>query len=85
MQDEEQEWEPTAAEFMSRRSRIIQIEAGNNTIGSGEQHGDGDNNDKGSEISSLILNDKGIHTEVPFLNLDQPRGGVPVAVETLAR
>ena len=32
-----------------------------------------------SEIFSLPLNNKVIHTEVIFLNLDRPPGGVPVA------
>ena len=40
-QDEEQEWDPSTVEFMERRLRIIQTEAGNATVGSGEQHCDG--------------------------------------------
>ena len=69
---------------MARLLRIIHTEAGNATVGSGEKHGDGDNDDAGYEISILPLNDKGIHTEVPLLNLDRPRGSVPVAAEILA-
>ena len=41
-------------------------------------------NDAGYEISILPLNDKGIHTEVPFLNFDRPHGSVPVIAEILA-
>ena len=62
MQDEEQEWEPAVAEFMAQRSRIIQTEAGNATVGGDEQHGDGEDNSTGPDISLLPLNDKGIHT-----------------------
>ena len=50
MQDEEQKWDPTAAESMARRSQIIQTDAGNATVGSGKRHGDGDENDVGSDI-----------------------------------
>ena len=64
---------------MARRSQIIYTEAGNVTAGSGKRHGDGDNNDAGSEISLLLLNDKGIYAEGILLNLDWPRSGVPVA------
>ena len=64
---------------MAQRSRIIQTEAGNATIGSYKRYGDGDDTDAGSDISLLPLNDKYINTEGPFLNLDRPRGGVPVA------
>ena len=64
---------------MAQCSRIIQTEAGNATIGSYKRYGDGDDTDVGSDISLLPLNDKYINTEGPFLNLDRPRGGVPVA------
>ena len=84
-QDEEQEWDPAVAEFMARGSRIIQTEAGNATVGSDERHGDGDDDDAGSEIPLLPLNDKGIHAEDLFLNLDRPRVGIPVAAEIMAR
>ena len=84
MQDEEQKWYPAVAEFMARRLRIIQTEAGNATVGSGERHGDGDKYDAGSETSLLPLNDKGICAEGIFFNLDQPRGGVPVSAEIMA-
>ena len=57
-QAEEQEWDPAATELMVRRLRIIQTEAWNSTIRSGERHGDGDNDDAGSEISLLPLNYK---------------------------
>ena len=63
---------------MKRHSRIIQTEAGNATVGSGEQHGDGDDDDAGFEISLILLNDKGIYAEGLFLNLDQPGDGVLV-------
>ena len=49
------------------------------TVGIGKRNGDGDNNDTGSEISLLPLNDKGIFAEGLFLDLDWPGGGVPVA------
>ena len=55
---------------MARRSPITHNKAGNATIGSSERHGDGDNDDVGSEISLLLLNDKGIHAEGLLLNLD---------------
>ena len=83
-QDEEQEWEPAAAEFMAQLLRIIQTEAGNATVGSGEQNGDGDNDDAGSEKSLLLLNGKGIYAGGLFLNLDRPCGGFPVAAEIMA-
>ena len=51
---------------------------------SGERHGYGYDDDAGSEISLLPLNDKGIYSEVIFLNLDRPRGGVLVAAEIMA-
>ena len=54
------------AEFMAQGSRIIQTDSGNATVGSGKRHGDGDNNDVGYEIHLLPLNNKEIHTEVPF-------------------
>ena len=69
---------------MVQRLRIFQTEAGNATVGSGKRHGDGDNYDAGSEISLLLLYNKGIHDEGLFLNLDRPRGGVPVASEIMA-
>ena len=78
-QDEEQEWDPDAAEFMARHSRIIQTDSGNATVGSRDRHGDGDDDDAGSNISLLPMNYKGIYSEGIFLNLDWPRGGVPVA------
>ena len=59
--------------------QTIHTEAGNTTVGSGKSHGDGDDNDMESEIFLLTLNNKGIHTEGIFLNLDRPRGRVPVA------
>ena len=69
---------------MVQCSRRIQTEAGNATVGSGERHGDGDDNDGGSEISFLLLKDKIIHAEGIFLILDWLRGGVPVAAEIMA-
>ena len=45
---------------MARRLQIIQTEAGNATVGSGDRHGDGDDDDVGYEISLVPLNDKGI-------------------------
>ena len=69
---------------LARRSRIIHTEDGNTTVGSGKWHGDGDDNEAGSDISLLPLNDKDIHTEGIFLNLDRPHGGVPVAAEIMA-
>ena len=50
-QDEEQEWDPAAAEFMVRKLRIIKTESGNATVGNGKQDGDEDENNLGSEIS----------------------------------
>ena len=79
-----QEWDPAAAEFMARRLRIIHTEAGNATIGSGNWHGDGDNYEAGSEISLLNLNDKVIHAEGIFLNLDWPHGSVLITPEIMA-
>ena len=70
-QGEEQKWDPAAEEFMARRARIIQTEDRNATVGRGKRHGDGDENDVGSEISLLLLNNKGIHAEGLFLNLDR--------------
>ena len=69
---------------MSRHSRIIHNEARNATFGSSERYGDGDDDDTGYDISLLPLNDKGIHAEGIFLNLDRLRGGVPVASEIMA-
>ena len=79
-----QEWDPDAAEFMARRLRIFQTEYGNTTVGISKQHGDGEDNDAGSEISLLLLYDKGIYADGLFLNLDRLRGGVPVAAEIMA-
>ena len=84
LQDEEQEWYPAAEEFMARRLRIIQTNSGNATVGSGERHVNGGDDDAGSEISLLPLNNKRIYAEGLFLNLDRPRGGVPVAAEIMA-
>ena len=64
---------------MARRMQIIHTQDGNATVGSGERHSAGDNDDAGSEISLLPLNDKVIYAEGLFLNLDRPLGGVPVA------
>ena len=72
MQDEEQEWDPSAADFMAICLRIIQTEAGNATVGSVKRHGDGDDDNAGSDISLLTLYSKGIHDEGLFLNLDRP-------------
>ena len=69
---------------MARCLRIIQTEAGNATVGSVKRHGDGDDDNAGSDISLLTLYSKGIHDEGLFLNLDRPRGGVPVAAEIKA-
>ena len=80
-----QEWDPPAAEFMERRLRILHTEAGNATVGSGERHGDRDEDDAGFDISPLPLYDKGIHDEGLLLNLGRPHGGVPVAEEIMAR
>ena len=68
---------------MARHLQIIQTEARNVTIGSGERYGDGDDDEAGSEISLLPLNDKGIYAEGLFLNLYRPRGGVPVEAEIM--
>ena len=66
---------------MARHLRIIHNEAGNTTVGGGNRRESlcWTDNDAGSEIYLLPLNNKGIYTEVLFLNLDRPRGGVPVA------
>ena len=69
---------------MAWRLQIIHTEAGNATIRSDDRHGDGDDDDAGSEISLLLLNDKIIYAEGLFLNLDRPRGDVPVAAEIMA-
>ena len=53
---------------MERHLWIIQTETGNVTVGSGERHDDGDDDDAGSKISHLPLNNKGIHAEGLFLN-----------------
>ena len=79
MQDEEQESKPTAEEFLAQRSRIIQTEAGNVTVGSSKRHVDGDDNEAGSGIYLLPLNNKGIHAEGLLLDLYRLHGGVPVA------
>ena len=84
LQDEEQEWDPAAAEFMARCLWVIYTKSGNATIGSDKRHGDGDYDEAGSEISLLPLNNKGMYAEGLFLNLYQPRGGVPVAEEIMA-
>ena len=83
MQDEEQEWDPAAADFMAQHSRILQTEAGNAAFVSSERHGYGDTNDVGSEISLLPLNNKDINAERLFLNLDWPCSSVPVAAEIM--
>ena len=64
--------------------QIIQTEAGNATIGSGERHDDGYDDDAGSDISLLPLKNKGIHFEGLFLNLDRMRRGVAVTAEIMA-
>ena len=74
-----QERDPDTEEFMVRLLRIIQTESGNATVGSDERQGDGDDDDSGSEISLLPLNDKGIYGEGLLLNLDWLRGGVTIA------
>ena len=79
-----QELNPDSAEFMVRRLRIFQTEAGNATVGSGDWHGDGDGDDAGSEIYLLPLYDKGIYAEGLLFNLDWPCGGVPVAAEIMS-
>ena len=43
---------------MAQRSRIIQTGSGNATIGGGKRHVDGDDDDAGSGISILPLNNK---------------------------
>ena len=75
---------PDAVEFMAQLLRRIQTEAGNSTIGSGKQHGDGDDDDSGSDIYLLLLNDKFIYAEGLFINLDRPHGGVPVTKTIMA-
>ena len=70
--------------FMARLLRRIQTEAENSTIGSGEPHGDGDDDDAGSDIYLLPMNDKFIYAEGLFINLDRPRGAVPVAAKIMA-
>ena len=70
---------------MAQHLRIIHIEAGNATVGRGEQNGDVDGDDLGSDTSLLLLNDKGIRTEGIFCNLDWPHGGVPVVAEIMMR
>ena len=69
---------------MTRCLRIIQTEAENATVGSGDQHVDGDDDDTGSEISLLLLNHKVIYAEGLFLHLYWPRGSVPVAAKIIA-
>ena len=54
------------------------------TVGSGGRYGDGDENDAGYEINLCPLNDKGIHAEGIFFNLDWPCIGGPVAAEIMA-
>ena len=49
------------------------------------QHGDGEKNEAGSDISLLLLNDKSVRAEGLFLDLDRTGGGVPVAKEIVAR
>ena len=48
------------------------------------QHGDGDDDEAGSEISFLTLSNKGIHAEGIFLNLGHPGGGVTFVEEIVA-
>ena len=55
------------------------------TVGIGKRNGDGDNNDTGSEISLLPLNDKGINSEGLFLNLVWPRSGGTITEKTMER
>ena len=62
---------------------IIQTKADSVTVWSGDRHGDEDNDDAESEISLLMLNDKGINAKGLFLNLDRPRGSVPIASEIM--
>ena len=61
----------------------IQTEDGNTTVGIDEQHGDGDDDDAGSDISLHTMYNKVIYAEGLFLNLDWLRGGVPVAAEIM--
>ena len=68
---------------MARHSRIIQTEDTNATVGRSERHGDRDDDDAGYKISLLPLNDKKIHAEGLYLNLDWPCGGIPVAAEIM--
>ena len=82
-QDEEQEWDPSAAEFMVWCLGIIQTESGIATVGSGNWHGDGYNDGAGYEMSLLLSNNKIIHAEDLFLNLDRPRCSVPVVEEIM--
>ena len=49
---------------MARHSRIIHADSGNATVGSSEWHGDGDDNNTGSEIFLLPLNNRFIHAEI---------------------
>ena len=64
---------------MARRLRIFQTEAGYAEIGIIKRHGDGDDDDAGSDIFLLPLNDKGIYAEGLFLNLDRLHSGVTFA------
>ena len=70
---------------MAQRLRVIHTEAGNATVGSGDRHGTGEDDDAGSEIYLLPLNDKGICAKGVFLNLDWLCSGVPVAAEITTR
>ena len=79
LQDEEQEWDPSTVEFMVRCLWIIQTEAGIATVGSGKRHCDGYGDGSGYDMSLLTTNDKSIHAEGLFLNLDRPRRGVPIS------
>ena len=63
---------------MARHLLIFQTEAGNSSVGSNKRHVDVDDDDAGSDIFLLPLNDKGIYAEGILLNLDRPYGGVPV-------
>ena len=65
---------------MSRRLRVIQTADGNVTVGSGEWNSDGDDDDAGSEISLLLMTDKGIHAEGLLLYLDWPSVVVPATI-----
>ena len=53
-----------------RYLQIIHTNAGNVTVGIGERHSDGDDNDAGYETSLLLMNNKGIHYEGLLLDLD---------------